>query len=144
MAAPNKLVVVTRKTALEDLIERFNSRDQARFYIEHMGGRFDDYEAAHESEQEERRFLRQALPREARSQWIERSFLPAFTFGASDVVVTLGQDGLVVNTAKYLSGQPVVALNPDPDRIDGVLLPFRYLDAPRAIAMALSGRVVWR
>ncbi len=65
------------------------------------------------------------MPRGIRTQWIERAFLPTFTFGESDVVVVLGQDGLVVNTAKYLDGQPVVALNPDPRRIDGVLLPFR-------------------
>ena len=40
MAAHDKLVIVTRKTALEELVERFNTRDQARFYIEHMGGDF--------------------------------------------------------------------------------------------------------
>jgi NAD kinase len=144
MTAPTKLIVVTRKTALEDLIERFNTRDQARFYIEHMGGRFDDYQAAHDADHHARLILRQALPRDLRSHWIDRSFLPTFTFGAADVVVILGQDGLVVNTAKYLEGQPVIALNPDPARIDGVLLPFSYRDGPRAIALALSGRKVWR
>jgi NAD kinase len=144
MAAPDKLVVVTRKSALEDLIERFNTRDQARFYIEHMGSRFDDYQAAHDAYQQARLALRQALPRGLRAQWIDRSFLPTFTFGGSDVVVILGQDGLVVNTAKYLDGQLVVALNPDPARIDGVLLPFSYLDAFRGIALALSGQKVWR
>jgi hypothetical protein len=33
--------------------------------------------------------------------------------------VTLGQDGLVANTLKYLDGQPVVGVNPDPERWDG-------------------------
>ena len=69
------------------------------------------------------------MPRGIRIQWIERAFLPTFTFGALDVVVVLGQDGLVVNAAKYLDGQPVIALNPDPERVDGVLLPFGYLAA---------------
>ena len=36
-AVPDKIVVITRMTALEELIERLNSREQARFYIEHMG-----------------------------------------------------------------------------------------------------------
>jgi hypothetical protein len=53
------------------------------------------------------------MPRGIRTPWIERSFLPTFTFDSLDVVVVLGQDGLVVNAAKYLDGQPVVVLNPD-------------------------------
>jgi NAD kinase len=138
MSRFDKLVVVTRKTALEELLERYSTRDQARFYIEHMGGVFEEYQAAHDAYHAALAFLRDAMPRGVRNQWIDRSFLPTYTFGESDVVVTLGQDGLVVNAAKYVSGQPVVALNPDPARIDGVLLPFLYLDASRAIALALG------
>ena len=146
MKAPDKLVIVTRKTALEELVERFNTRDQARFYIEHMGGRFDEYQAAHDAYQHALDFLQRALPAGVRTQWIDRSFLPTFTFGESDVAVILGQDGLVVNAAKYLNGQPVIALNPDPARIDGVLLPFFYPMVPEAIKLvfALDGRKYWR
>jgi hypothetical protein len=43
-----KITLVTRKTRLEGLIERFNTRSQARFYIEHSGGSFDFYEQEHE------------------------------------------------------------------------------------------------
>jgi NAD kinase len=139
MAAYDKLVIVTRKTALEELVERFNTRDQARFYIEHMGGDFASYQAAHDAYHAAIEPLRKALPRGVRTQWIERAFLLTFTFGDSDSVIVLGQDGLVVNAAKYLDGQPVVALNPDPERIDGVLLPFDVRDAGRAIALALEG-----
>jgi hypothetical protein len=39
-----KLVLVTRKTRLQELIARFNSRGQAKFYIEHAGGDFADYQ----------------------------------------------------------------------------------------------------
>ncbi len=89
---------------------------------------------------------RMEVPRGMRVQWIEREFLPTFTFGSRDVVLVLGQDGLVVNAAKYLDGQPVIALNPDPERIDGVLLPFGYHAAAEAIALAFdqSGRKFWR
>src|SRR5207244_5347037 len=51
----------------------------------------------------------------------------------------VGQDGLVVNTAKYLDGEPIVAVNPDPARFDGVLLPFRPEDARAAAARAIEG-----
>jgi NAD kinase len=146
MAAPDKLVIITRKTALDELVDRFNTRDQARFYIEHMGGRFDDYQAAHDAYHHALAFVHKIMPNGIRAQWIDRSFLPTFTFGESDVAVILGQDGLVVNAAKYLNGQLVVALNPDPARIDGVLLPFEFASAGDAIAVALSAadRKVWR
>jgi hypothetical protein len=144
MAAPDKLVIVTRKTALDELVDRFNTRDQARFYIEHMGGRFDDYQAAHDAYHHALTFVRKFIPHGIRTQWIDRSFLPTFTFGESDVVFILGQDGLVVNAAKYLNGQLVVALNPDPARIDGVLLPFEFASAADviAVAFATAGRKV--
>ena len=121
----DKLVVVTLKTRLEELIERFNTREQAKFYIEHMGLNFAEYEREHEvytsAVAQVRRYLAHVLPK---VQFIERGFLPNFIFTQHDLVVTIGRDGLVVNTAKYLNGQPVVAVNPDPARIDGILLPF--------------------
>jgi NAD kinase len=137
-----KVVVVTRKTRLEELIERFNSREQARFYIEHMGANFADYEREHETYQRALHGLRQLLAglRGLKTQFIERSFLPNFLFTEKDIVVTIGQDGLVVNTAKYLREQPVVGVNPDPARFDGVLLPFRVQHVPQAIADLLAGR----
>jgi NAD kinase len=144
MLERDKLVIICRKTALEELIERFNTRDQARFYIEHMGGGFDSYQQAHDTYHNAKAFLRQAIPRGVRTQWLDRSFLPTFTFGALDLIVVLGQDGLVVNVAKYLSGQPVVALNPDPQRIDGVLLPFNFDQASLAINLAMETRKMWR
>jgi hypothetical protein len=54
-------------------------------------------------------------------------------------VLTVGPDGLVVNTAKYLAAQPILALNPDPARIDGILLPFTYLDFRPWLDRALQG-----
>ena len=59
--------------------------------------------------------------------------MPNFVFGKGDTLVVLGQDGLVANTLKYLDRQPVVAVNPDPDRWDGVLLPFEIDDLPKVV-----------
>jgi hypothetical protein len=135
-----KIILVTRKTRLEGLIERFNTRDQARFYIEHSGGSFGLYEQEHATYQAALSALRTSLEPLAKLQVIERSYLPNFLFGESDVVVTIGIDGLVVNTAKYLSGQPLIAVNPDPAHIDGILLPFDVIRAPAAVQLALAGR----
>jgi NAD kinase len=139
MPAFDKVVVVTRKTALEELVERFNTLAQARFYVEHMGGSFDEYQAAHATYKASMESLRAALPGSIRSHWIERGFLPTFTFGRKDFVVTLGPDGLVVNTAKYLTDQPLVAINPDPSRIDGVLVPFLIHQAAETLRAMSDG-----
>lgn len=135
----DKIVVVTRKTALEELIERYNSEAQARFYIERLGDSFDAYASAHQAFKRSLDLLNRSLP-EIRCQWIERSFLPNFLFGPKDLILVVGQDGLVVNTAKYLDGQPLVAFNPDPVRIDGVLLPFSIEASPRVLENVMAGR----
>ncbi len=132
-----KVVIVTRKTMLEELIERHGTRDQAAFLLKNRGQSIDDFEDAHRRYTHALQTLRAAIPAAVRQQIIERSFLPNFLFGQHDLVITLGQDGLVVNTAKYLQQQPIVAFNPDPDRIDGVLIPFTMETARASIAAAL-------
>jgi hypothetical protein len=64
-----------------------------------------------------------AIPLDWRRGEVERGDLPRFLFGPGDIVVVVGQDGLVANTAKYLGGQPVIGINPDPARNPGVLVP---------------------
>ncbi len=136
-----KIVLVTRKTRLEGLIERFNTRGQAKFYLEHSGGDFALYEREHKTYTLALAQLRKDLQRLLKFQEIERSFLPNFYFSKADIVVTLGIDGLVVNTAKYLEGQPLVAVNPDPAHIDGILLPFGVEGAAGAVEQALKEQV---
>src|SRR5919204_979823 len=144
MSLQEKLVVVTRKTRLEELVERFNTRAQARFYIEHMGLSFAEYEGEHEAYSAGVRRLRKGLEGLGRKvQLIDWTFLPNFVFGEGDVVVTVGRDGLVVNTAKYLDAQPIVAVNPDPARVDGILLPFSPDGAPAGVARVLEGTASW-
>ena len=51
---------------------------------------------------------------------------------------TLGQDGLVANTAKYAGAQPIVAVNPDPSRFDGIFLAFLPDQARTAVTRVLE------
>lgn len=139
-----KIVLVTRETRLEGLIDRFNSRSQARFYVEHSGGDFGLFEREHEVYHDAVRILQQSLQQFMKVQVIERQFLPNFLFAPSDLVVTIGVDGLVVNTAKYLDGQPLIAVNPDPHYVDGILLPFNVKNAPQAVERVISGRGKFR
>lgn len=117
-------IVVVNKTRLESLIERFNTKAQAKFYIEHAGGDFKDYELEHDTFHASLDRVTHFFSRELKVKVIERRFVPNFLFSEKDLVVVVGQDGLVANTAKYVNGLPILAINPDVNRFDGVLLPY--------------------
>jgi NAD kinase len=123
-----KVVLITRRTRLEELVARFHTLAQAKFYVEHLGQDFREYENENETYQVSKRIVLEVLSLVGRYQVIDRAFLPNFIFGADDVVMALGQDGLVANTMKYLNGHPLVGVNPDPYRYDGILLPFDAKD----------------
>lgn len=132
--------MITRRTRLNELIARFNTLGQARFYVERLGADFSDYEKEHET------YLRSVAEAESilktlgRLQTLDRSFLPNFLFGEMDTLVVLGQDGLVANTVKYAASQPIVGVNPDPERWDGVLLPFTAPDLKRILPEVFKGK----
>lgn len=62
-----------------------------------------------------------SLPADQRRTRVDREQLDRFQFAEDDVVLVVGQDGLIPNAAKYLEGQIAIGINPDPDRYDGVL-----------------------
>jgi NAD kinase len=136
----NKIILVTRPTRVAELKARFVTRAQAKFYVAHLGEDFSDYDREEEHYNSSVRGVRQTLDTLGRVQVIDRSFLPNFVFGPQDIVVVLGQDGLVANTVKYLNGQPVVGVNPDPARWDGQLLPFKVSDVQGIVTEVLRGR----
>ena len=145
-ASDRKVVLVTRRTRLEDLLARHHTREQARFYVEHLGADFEDYEREHETYHAAQRQVVEVLQAHGRYQLLDRRYTPNFLFGPQDVVIALGQDGLVANTMKYLDGQPLVGVNPDPARWDGVLLPFAPRDVaellPKVLTDACASRAV--
>lgn len=133
------IIVVTRRTELEELVARFTTIAQAKFYLEQGGHSFEDIQLAHDTHHRALDAVGKAIPDRVRRQVIERDYLPTFTFGREDLVITVGQDGIVSNTAKYLAGQPILAVNPDPARYDGILLPFQADSFEPWLARALAG-----
>ena len=134
VAPDRKIVLIVRPTRLDDLVIRFNTVQQAQFYVEHLGADFSDYLIEHKHYRAAVQRAEDVLREFGRVQRLERRYVPNFVFGAEDGVVVLGQDRLVANTLKYLDGQRVVAINPDPARWDGVLLPFTINDLRRIMA----------
>ena len=135
-----KVVLVTRRTRLDELMVRHHTLEQARFYIEHLGADFSDYLREDAAYAQGLRVAVEALASWGRYQLLDRAYLTNFVFAPDDIVVALGQDGLVANTMKYLDGQPLVGLNPEPSRWDGVLLPFEPATLGAVIRDVAAGR----
>lgn len=136
----NKIIVITRKTRLDELIARYNTKDQAKFVIQSQGADFQDYVEEHELYYQQKHEAERILKNLSRVQVVDREHLTNFIFGKNDTVIALGQDGLVANTLKYLDGQRLIGVNPDPARWDGVLLPFTVNDLSNVVADTFSSR----
>ncbi len=156
-------IIVRNKTRLEQLTERFNTQDQAKFYITQSKQAFNFQKAAKSSKKaepvlkekpdddfkmyddEHKRFyqafdsVQKSVSKLLKFKVIQQEFLPNYIFSEKDMVIVIGQDGLVANTAKYVHNIPIIAVNPDQDRYDGVLLPFNQHTVFQAIEHVLTG-----
>ena len=119
---PPRAVFVIRETEYEALLARHATREQARFFLKTRGQELKTVEARHQHFTEVLKQSREAVPADWRQATVGRADLDRFQFAPEDVVVAVGQDGLVANVAKYLSGQLVIGVNPDPSLFDGVLV----------------------
>src|SRR5580704_12646018 len=123
-----RAVVVTRETDYQRLLAVHATREQARFFLRSRGQDIDEVERQHEAFLTAVHEVRTALPSEWRVARVGREDLDRFLFGPEDVVLAVGQDGLVANLAKYLTGQPVLGVNPAPDVNEGVLVSLAFGD----------------
>ena len=140
----SRVLIVRRATRLEELIARFNTKAQARFYIESAGGDFADYDAEDAAYKRTLDEVQHAVRGLAKTHVIDRGLLPNYLFAGDELVVAVGQDGLVANTAKYALERPIIGVNPEPARYDGVLLPFDAQSAIHAVRAVLEGSVAIR
>lgn len=136
-----RVVVITRETEYERLLATHATRGQAAFFLSSRGQSIDTLEARH------RRFgnvldtLFGHVPSAWRRNRVDRTELDRFLFEPEDLVVAVGQDGLVANVAKYLSGQRVLGINPDQDWFDGILVAFSTANALQQLIPAMHGDV---
>ncbi len=156
-----RITVVTRPTRLAGLLQRWATRGQAKFRFRvnkvarlMQSGKVEQAAAAQKADdvdfqllededsayQQSVRNLVRDLDLGVPVQAIDRSLMPNYDFSFSTAVVVLGQDGLVANTAKYVGDVPILGVNPDPARFDGVLLPFQVGDARDALRKVLAGK----
>jgi NAD kinase len=135
-----RVVVVTRASDYDSLLARHGTREAARFFLDMRGQSINDVEARHARLQVALQTVIQAIPVAWRRSRVDRTDLSRFLFEPEDIVVAVGQDGLVANAAKYLEGQRVIGVNPDPERFDGVLVAHRAERTPKLLRAAADGR----
>ncbi len=135
-----RVVFVTRKTPLTLLVEHHGTLRQAQFFLEQRGQRLEEYQQANERFEEALDTVMQAIPADQRRTRLDRGDLDRFLFAADDIILIVGQDGLVANVAKYLRGQTTIGVNPDPQRYDGVLCAHRPDDVPRLLHWVRAGK----
>ncbi|MCB9689049.1 MAG: NAD(+)/NADH kinase [Alphaproteobacteria bacterium] len=126
-----RCVVLTRPTPYEELIAHHGTHGHAEWFLSRQGRDLRELVAAHEQQLQAVDTVWRSIPSTWRSTRIERRDLDRFLFEPEDIVVAVGQDGLVANAAKYLGEQPVMGVNPG--GFDGVLV--RH--APRAALVLL-------
>ncbi|MFD0623600.1 hypothetical protein ACFQ2K_53100 [Streptomyces sanglieri] len=138
MSLAPRAVLVHRTTEYEELLARHGTHGQAAFFLSSRGRSIDEVARRHRQTRQALADVAAAVPLQWRQSRVERADLDRFLFGPEDVVVVVGQDGLVANAAKYLSGQPVVGIDTDPGRNPGVLVRHRPRDAAALLRAAAS------
>lgn len=117
-----RVVVVRRSTEYEELLHTHSTHGQAAFFLRSRGQDIETVVERQRRQDEALAAVLSAVPDAWRRARVHRRDLDRFLFEPGDLVVAVGQDGLVANVAKYLEGQPVIGINPDPDQYDGVLV----------------------
>ena len=166
-------IIVRRTTRMEQLKQRFNTEEQAKFYIKQNKVAFTqkkvnlrsakekvsfEEEAAEmeeakisaekeykDYESEDQRFNRaldtitKEVSKYLKVRVLDLTYLPNYIFSKKDMIIVLGQDGLVANTAKYAGNQPIIGVNPDPERYDGKLLNYQISNFMLAVTAVING-----
>jgi hypothetical protein len=133
-----RVVVVSRPSELDELLARHGTLGAAEYFLRQRGRDLTGVIAAHEALGAALTMVSAAVPAGWRRGRVSRDDLPRFLFGPEDLVVVVGPDGLVANAAKYLTGQPVIGVDPEPERNPGVLVRFAAPRLARSLPALLT------
>ena len=141
MSLRPRAVVVRRTSEFDELVARHGTAQQADFFLRQRGRAIDELLDRNRALEAALGAVRGAVPVDWRRAEVERADLARFVFGPEDVIVVVGQDGLVANVAKYLDGQPVIGVDPEPGHNAGVLVTHRPDDVGRLLTAGVSERL---
>lgn len=135
----DKIVVVKKATPLDELLNRYTTTSQVKYFLESRGESYDYYKTSNDAYKNSLNLALAALPQAMRTQIVDKEHLGTFQFGDKDLVVVVGDPGLFVNVAKYVNSQPVITINPDTERIDNILFTCATNVFAATLAMTLAG-----
>ncbi|MFF8774440.1 hypothetical protein [Kitasatospora sp. NPDC015120] len=138
MTLAPRVVLVHRRTEYQELIAHHGTPGQAAYFLSSRGRSVEEIELRHRRQDLALAEAAGAVPLDWRRTRVERADLPRFLFEPEDVVVVVGQDGLVANVAKYLDGQPVIGVDTEPGRNPGVLVRHRADALARLLPAAVG------
>ncbi len=118
-----RIVLVTKETAMEELLLKHYTMEALKFHLESIGQSVDEFREQDKKYREALSLIRSKMPTDINSVLVTRNDIPNFLFYRNDLIIICGPDGLLVNAGKFiLEEQPVITINPDPSRINGVLM----------------------
>jgi hypothetical protein len=112
MASNQRVVVLYRHSLYESLLARHATHGQAVFFLKQRGLSIEPVYQDHLAQQACIQEINRQIPATWRYATIERAQLDRFDFLPDDLIVVIGQDGLVPNVSKYLAGQQVIGFDP--------------------------------
>jgi len=136
----DRIVIVKKKTSLDELIEQHMTYIAAKFYLKSLEQTIDPYEAEDKTYKAAVEMIRSKLPSDIQVTSVERQDLPNFLFRNSDLVIVCGPDGLFVNLAQYIEEQLVITVNPDPKTVTGALMLFRPDEVGEVVKNIQTGK----
>jgi hypothetical protein len=136
-----RAVLVTRQTEFDRLLASHATRGQTEFFLESRGQSLARLDKQKKRQQAAEAQVKRAVPDDWSIAHVLRDDLDRFLFGDNDIVIAVGQDGLVANLAKYLAGQPVVGVTPDAQATEGVLTPLPANTLPALLPRIVAGDV---
>jgi hypothetical protein len=137
-----RVVLVHRDSELTGLVNQHGTRGQVEFFLRSRGRSLATVQGSHDQLTESLKQVAAAINPAWRRGVVERADLHRFAFESEDLVAVVGPDGLVANVAKYLNGQPVIGIDPEPGRNAGVLVRQRDEGLAALFASLALGQVV--
>ena len=102
-----RVVVVHRLTERQDIVRAAGTWGQAAYGAKLRGASasLSKVQKQHDQTEDALQSVSSAIPSSWRRGAVERADLDRFLFEPDDIIVIVGPDGLVANTAKYLTGR---------------------------------------
>lgn len=136
-----RVVLVSRETEYAALLAKHGTRGQAEFFLSSRGQNMAELDEREALQSRALAAAKETVPADWSFVHVLRQDLNRFLFRPEDIVVPIGQDGLVANIAKYLDGQPVIGISPDPASSENVLIRHGVDRLPKLLKAAANADI---